>query len=554
MRAERSATRRAAPLARLLRLALARPTLAFGLAVAALTLPSLGAKDLWFPDETRHAAVLVQMVVHGHWLALRLGETFYADKPPLCFGLVALLALATGSTAPPVFMAAAALSGWAYLAALARLGRAAGLGRPAVLTAGLMLLSCWFFVERLHHPRMGLLFAALILWAQAEFLSALRTGRGAVAGWVAAGLAVLTKGPAGAALPLAALPAGLAIRRPAPGLRRGLGRGALAFLGIMAAYLGGVWWTAGPEAVRALVVDQSLGRALGAESLSQPWHWYLAPLAAAVLPWTLALAAVRARHLRAPGAALLWAGFAAGLAVLSVADYKAAHFLVPLLGPFALALAHALWRAPARLRRALWAGMAGLWALAAAAPFAARWTLWPEAVQGELAVAAAAGATALLPWRLRRRGPAVFAAAAVLGAVLTALPYYQLTVRGPNAVMSPRAAGAILAAHHARGHATAEFHPSYRGLFDYHAGHAVTQIADPAALDALVAAAPCGVVAIRPRDLEAWAGAPADLERLAEQRPDYARYVLVRWGGPACAAPPPQPAASASCACRQSAA
>ncbi|MEM9435816.1 MAG: glycosyltransferase family 39 protein [Pseudomonadota bacterium] len=521
---------------RLSRWALRHPIWVFALGVAALTTASLGAKDLWVPDETRHGAVLLQMLENGHWLALHLGEEFYADKPPLYFWLLAALALATGSTGPPVFMAAAALSGWAFLAALAVLGRRAGLSRQAVLTAGLILLSTWFFVERLHHPRMDLLFGAFIMLAQAGMLSAVQTGRGAPLAFAAAGLAVLTKGPLGIALPLVSLLAGLMIYRPhPPGLGRDLSAGITVFVAMMALYLGGVAWVAGWGAVAALLFDQSLGRAVAAPSLSQPVWWYIGPLAAALLPWTLAVAAVRPRHLQRGGTGWLWASLAGSFVLLSLLDYKTTHFLVLLIGPLALGLAQALCHVSAGPRRVMFLGMAALIALAAALlPFAPGWTLWPEQVQGALLVAAATALAAALALLAHRRATATFAATLWIGITVTALPYYLITIHGLDAVMSPRAAGEALAREAALGRPVVEYHPSYRGIFDYHAGLSLTQVESFPALDAVVAQHPCGTVAMRARDASKWETAPKALAEISQHRLDATRYVLLRWGGLAC--------------------
>lgn len=76
------------------------------LLLAIQTIPSLWAKDVWFSDEVRHAAVLVQMIERGHWLVLHLGDTFYPDKPPLYFWVLAAISQVSGSTAPSVFMVA----------------------------------------------------------------------------------------------------------------------------------------------------------------------------------------------------------------------------------------------------------------------------------------------------------------------------------------------------------------------------------------------------------------------------------------------------------------
>jgi 4-amino-4-deoxy-L-arabinose transferase-like glycosyltransferase len=521
---------------RALRWAVSHPRALFAVFVVVAAGPGLGLKDLWFPDETRHAAVLVQLVDGGHWLALRLGEAFYADKPPIYFWFVAMLAWASGSTAPPVFLVAAALTGWLYLCALWDLSRTLGFSRRVGIVAGLILLSSWFFLERLHHPRMDLLFSAFMFWAMAAGISALRgtrpPGRAIWAG-LAISAAVMTKGPLGLALPALGLGVAAWIWRKdiGTGVARNFAIGALAGLGLGALYLGGLVLAAGPETLQALLFDQTLQRAVAATSLSQPWHWYFLPLLAAALPWTPALLLWTRPDTRA--ARWVWGCALAWLIALSLPDYKAVHFLVPLLGPLALLLAWHLTQASPRNRRGLAGGLAGLMAIGAAlAPFAPNWTLWPEAVRGAPWVALAAVGAAGLIWSMRRRGPVGLALALWGGVTLIGLPYTVLTLPGLNTVMSPAAAGALLAEAHAQGHETVEFHPSYRGIFDYHAGHIVTQAATPADLAATVAAAPCGVLVLRNRDLNA--RPDGDWSQVLTFRLDYARYEAWAWGGTAC--------------------
>lgn len=113
-----------------------------------------------------------------------------------------------GTVQPFVFMVAAAISALLLLlAALAQAGRRMGFDPRVVLLAGLVLLTNWFFIARAHQPRMDLLFAAFILTAQTALFRATQAERllprpMAMAG-LAMGMAALTKGPLGVALPLA---------------------------------------------------------------------------------------------------------------------------------------------------------------------------------------------------------------------------------------------------------------------------------------------------------------------------------------------------------------
>jgi 4-amino-4-deoxy-L-arabinose transferase-like glycosyltransferase len=121
---------------------------------------------------------------------------------------VAAIVSVFGTVQPFVFMVAAAISALLLLlAALAQAGRRMGFDPRVVLLAGLVLLTNWFFIARAHQPRMDLLFAAFILTAQTALFRATQAERllprpMAMAG-LAMGMAALTKGPLGVALPLA---------------------------------------------------------------------------------------------------------------------------------------------------------------------------------------------------------------------------------------------------------------------------------------------------------------------------------------------------------------
>lgn len=97
-------------LSRAVRWACLHLLLCLTLILLAQVIPSLAVKDVWMPDEVRHAAVFTNLWQNGHWLVLHLGDAAYADKPPVYFWLVAAIVSVFGTVQPFVFMVAAAIS------------------------------------------------------------------------------------------------------------------------------------------------------------------------------------------------------------------------------------------------------------------------------------------------------------------------------------------------------------------------------------------------------------------------------------------------------------
>ena len=539
--------------AALLRGAEARPLAALTLLVALQTALTLQAKDVWVPDEVRHAAVLRALVEHGDWLVLSLGGEIYPDKPPLYFWFVALLEAVRGDTDPPLFMLAAAISGWLLIATLVVVGRhALALGRIPVLVAGGMLLSSWFFVERLHQPRMDLLFAVFILAAHGAFYRGVLKPGAPSAGWIATGavagaLATLTKGPLGLALPLGGLLLYLLWQRRARLLvSRPVMTGLAAGLAVLAAYLVAVWAVSGPSALRLLLVDQTLQRAIDAPRLSGPVWFYAPVLLTAFLPWSLALLALPGRDslaalrrgLRRGDAtagpapvAYLAAVLLGDLLLLSAIDYKNAFFLVPVMAPAALLAAVLFARAgPPAGRRARGVVVAVLLVAGIAMPFVPDWTEWPDAVRGEAVMAVAlllAGVAALAAARLAASG---FVLVVALVMSLAALPFYRITISGLDTVMAPRPLAAALAAAARSGHAVAQFHPYQGNWFDYHSGLAIPALHRGEEAAAFLSAARCSALALRRRDLARLPPRPEPHEVLAEQRLNGIDWLVAAWG------------------------
>src|SRR5690606_38685225 len=139
-----------------------------------------------------------------HWVALRLNDLPYPDKPPLYFWMLAGLASIFGSTAAPVIFLGLALTVAFMALCTFWLARMMDEDAATALIAAVILCSGTYFLLLSHYARMDFLFAGFIILAWGCFWRAAgtqRPSRWMVLGFLAASAATMTKGPFGFLLP-----------------------------------------------------------------------------------------------------------------------------------------------------------------------------------------------------------------------------------------------------------------------------------------------------------------------------------------------------------------
>lgn len=302
--------------------------------------PSLGARDLWNPDEPRYAEVARAMVATGDFLVPHLNGEIYAEKPPLVFWLAALLQSAgAGFVAGRLVTGAFAFGTLLLTGALAARWIDARARVPAMA-----VLATGFLFQIL--MRKGVLdvplafWTTLAVWAWTRGLDAVTDARGGAAPggaarwnailWVAAGLSVLTKGPVGLLhVALGVLGGALFLGRPAARRWGHAAWGVPLLLATVAAWVVPAAIAGGPEYRDTILLKQNVGRMADSWSHAQPWFYYLPRLFVNLFPWIfLALpAAVAARR---PGARAATFWFVAGVAVFSLISGKREVYLLPL--------------------------------------------------------------------------------------------------------------------------------------------------------------------------------------------------------------------------------
>ena len=322
----------------------------------------IGGREPWTPDEPRETAIAAAMARGEGFLLPRLGGTPFVEKPPLYYWLAAL---AMRALSPPAGEATAARSLSALCAGLTLLltwaaGRA---GREREFgTAAFAVLATAFGFFRAGH--WIIIDPLLMLFTSAAVLLLFRGLSGGrplevLAGFLAAGLAFLTKGFVAWALLL--FPWGflfLAYSRQI--FRRPLLAAAavLLLLGPPATWMAAFRITAGPELWRQWFLDNQIGRFSGESAhlghIKGPFYYlWLAPL---LLPWTPALLGgifrrrgtveTRPNSGRGNLIRLAAAWGLGGLLILSLSSTKREVYFYPLLPAFALLAAAALERLP----------------------------------------------------------------------------------------------------------------------------------------------------------------------------------------------------------------
>ncbi len=326
-----------------------RPLLVLTLLALSLYLPCVWLRDVWAPDEPRYAEVMREMVSRGDYILPHLNGEVYSEKPPVFFWLGILAGLLPGIPPDAGSRLVSALASLGTLLLTWRIFSRLGNPRTAWL-ACIILATSWMFVT---HATSGVIDATqsfLITAAIAAGMAA-RRERSFVLWAVfygAIGVALITKGPVGLAIPAGVLilmtvqedgPAGLRARHPLWGLP-------------LAAFIASLWLfpvilKGGPEYAHVILFKQNIGRAYEAFHHAEPIHYFFSVFPGSFLPWVLllpggiwlAVTQMKDRQMRdrqtvgtaesaAARLALTWFGFT--FLFFSVISGKKTRYLLPL--------------------------------------------------------------------------------------------------------------------------------------------------------------------------------------------------------------------------------
>jgi 4-amino-4-deoxy-L-arabinose transferase-like glycosyltransferase len=336
-------------------------SLALAALIWVLNFWDLGVVPLYTVGEPREAVQVVESFDHGEWILPRRNGTELPSKPPLFHWLGGLTAMSTGRVdewvvrLPSALIAAATLLAVLWFGAR-RWDAAAGFSAAVVLSTNFE----WLRAARLARVDMtltGCLTAAFLSLAVVVEAPAPPLGALAVF-YVAMGLATLTKGPVGIALPVLTGLACLALRRDLGRLRQmHVGRGMAVAAGIPAAWYLLAISEGGMAFVRKQILRENIVHFLGPgeRGASESHHvwYYVQTLPGGFAPWSIFLVPLalflwqnrRADRIRPYQYPLVW--FAVVIGFYSLSASKRSNYILSAY-PAAALMIGAWWRALAR--------------------------------------------------------------------------------------------------------------------------------------------------------------------------------------------------------------
>lgn len=425
------------------------PALALALVVLAFALlwfGTLGMRHLLGPDEGRYAEIAREMLTSGDWVTIRYDGLKYFEKPPFHMWMTAvsyaLFGIGDWQARLCVALAGAAGLGVSMLAAARWFGARAG------LMAGLVLASAPMWNVAAHFNTLDMTLSGAMAWVLASLLLAQHPAatpaarrRWMLACWAAMGVAVLTKGLVGVALPGLVLVLYTGVTRDLSLWRRLHAPAGIALMLLVA--VPWYWLVAqrNPEFLRFFFIHEHWQRYTSTVHARTGAPWYFVPLlVGGFLPWLgLVPGMVRAVAQRAGVAdaagdrppfqpalmAALWAVSIFGF--FSLSGSKLPGYIVPMFPALGILGGVALTQAGARawtrqLRAMLGLGAIGLLASPLVATLDANNTpntLYRNyAIWAALACALVLASAAAALWLLRRRGRMASVTAYAFGMLL----------------------------------------------------------------------------------------------------------------------------------------
>ncbi len=240
-------------------------------------------------DASKYATISKEIFQHGNYINLTIHGDAYDQKPPLLFWLGAL-GFSIGGISNfwfklPVLLVVFAGFYWAF-----KLGESLYNKRIGSITSFLMAFSLIYsmYSMDIHTDTPMQAFITLALWQLSEFVKTKKTIH-SIIGFGAVGLAMLCKGPVGAAIPAFAVIGHVLLKKDTQFLfdyRWFLGI-LIAFVVVSPAVIG-LWNQFGWEGIRFFIWDNNVGRISGSyvKAENDP-VFYVHTLLYLFLPWSL---------------------------------------------------------------------------------------------------------------------------------------------------------------------------------------------------------------------------------------------------------------------------
>jgi len=306
---------------------------------------NLGRVELSVTDEARSAVIVRDMVEDGHWLLPRTPDGFYCEKPLAYYGMAAVLGKLFGIH-EWTLRSVSVLMGLATLLMtwiLARLYGPPREARIAVVALAANILFIGSARDAMVDMTLAFFLTAGLTAHFASRLGRLSPMKGAALAGIAFGLAVLTKGPLGLALPIAVAGGDAFLEHRGRFWRAWTWWKPMLVTGVLALAIPCLWYVpgylrGGMEFLNTSLLDESLWMPLGkVKRIGVAHHknplYYFGVQLVAVLPllpllptlwgWSRDSASGPARrHLVA------WLGF--GFLLFEIASNKRMYYLIPL--------------------------------------------------------------------------------------------------------------------------------------------------------------------------------------------------------------------------------
>ncbi len=310
----------------------------------AVCLFHLGSFGLWEPDEARYAEIAREMLQSGNLLVPHLNYVAYVEKPPLLYWMTTLSFWVFGvsefSARLPVAVSAIAGILATYLFALRAFGR-----RHATLAAAILATTPLYALMAQVVTTDMMLTALVTIATFALYLHWDEGGRWCWIAYVAMGLAVMTKGPVGAAIPILSMLLWLALNRELAGAIAKF----RAIPGLLLTLLIAAPWFVAitirePGFANFYFVGEHLRRAFQTDySHSEAFYFYVPVLAVGLLPWSLLVPFLTWRAAQrnpARSFCIVAAGFT--VVAFSCASAKLIPYILPAVPPLAVLIADGL--------------------------------------------------------------------------------------------------------------------------------------------------------------------------------------------------------------------
>ncbi|MGH8012029.1 MAG: ArnT family glycosyltransferase, partial [Candidatus Binataceae bacterium] len=249
---------------------------------------NLGAYGLWEPDEARYAEIAREMLATHNFIVPHLNYVDYVEKPPLLYWLTAASMRLFGlnefaARLPDAIAAMAGLIATFFFTLKA-------FDRRRALMAGVILATSGLYVVMAQVLTTDMLLTALLTVALfALFLHWRKGGAWCWLMYAAMGLAILAKGPVGAAIPLLV---GLVFLWWERDLKGAIRRFHIIPGILLTAAISLPWFVAITARVPGyfafyLIGENVLRFLQPGYSHSEPFYYYVPVIALGMLPWTL---------------------------------------------------------------------------------------------------------------------------------------------------------------------------------------------------------------------------------------------------------------------------